>query len=443
MTIRLQDRLLSNVLDFRAAQASDPLAGFRQSIEIDLDAVAPSNLRARPRRTRIWELGSSLHCSIIGTCLSTAELRHVLVQLKVSGMQTANEHDLHSFGVGLASKRELGAKLLQKALDRRHERASKAFAAAKDTETVRSWWKDALNKGDIPGAYWAVLTHPQTDDALLKLAFGDVHMLSHLVGAANRADIRRLRELEAENAGLTDELRRARQQIRDGFASRDQIIRQLNELLAKHDRPLPAQTPAPTGDRNEVAAMEEVIRDLSKKLARDGARRENAEARVAALTAVLHDKEHRLQLLSNESEALRRELDLVERHLKTGVQSTATAIDSIDLAGTTVLYVGGRANQIPQLRALVESSGGQFLSHDGGLEQSLGQLPGFVSRADIVLFPADCVSHAAVAAIKRACRQTATPYSRLRSASLACLMAALPSLQHVPLGAAGARFRSS
>ncbi len=321
MTIRLHDRLLSNVLDFRASQASNPIAGFRPLIEIDLDALSASkNLPARPRRTRIWELGGSLHCSIIGTCLSTAELCHVLVQLKVNGMQAADEHDLHSFGVGLASKRELGAKLLQKALDRRHERAIKAFAAAKDTETLRSLWKDALNKGDIPGAYWAVLTHPETDDALIKLAFGDVHMLSHLVGTANRADIRRLRELEAENAAFTDELRRARQQIRDGFASRDQIIRQLNELLAKYDQPVQPQASASDGGRNDIAAMEEVIRDLSKKLARDGARRENAEARVTALTAALHDKEHRLQVLSNESEALRRELDMVERHFQTGVE---------------------------------------------------------------------------------------------------------------------------
>ncbi len=123
--------------------------------------------------------------------------------------------------------------------------------------------------------------------------------------------------------------------------------------------------------------------------------------------------------------------------------ASATPSDPVDLAGTAILYVGGRANQIPQLRALVESSGGQFLNHDGGLEQSLGQLPGLVSRADVVFFPADCVSHAAVAAIKRTCRQTATPYSPLRSASLASLMAALRSLQQVPLGAASARSRSS
>ncbi len=436
MTIRLHDRLLSNVLDFRAAQASNPLAGFRQSMDIDIAAVSSSkNFPARPRRTRIWELGSSLHCSIIGTCLSTAELRHLLVQLKVNGMQAANEHDLHSFGVGLASKRELGAKLLQKALDRRHERAIKAFAAANDTEALRSLWKDALNRGDIPGAYWAVLTHPQTDEALVKLAFGDVHMLSHLVGAANRADIRRLRELEAENAALTDELRRARQQIRDGFSSRDQIIRQLNELLAKHDRPVPPRSLIPSSDRDDVAAMEEVIRALSMKLAREATRRESAETRTAALSAGLRGKEQQLRELSKQTAALRRELDLIEQHFS---HATDAPSDAIDLAGTAILYVGGRANQIPQLRTLVERSGGQFLNHDGGLEQNLAQLPGLVSRADIVFFPADCVSHAAVAAVKRTCRQTATPYVPLRSASLACLMAALPALQQIQRTAAEA-----
>jgi hypothetical protein len=132
MTIRLHYRLLSNVLDFRASQMPNPLVGLREPIEIDPDTrQASRHAPSRPRRTRIWELGGSLHCSIIGTCLSTAELRRVLVQLKVNGLQAADEHDLHSFGVGLAGKRELGAKLLQTALDRRHERAIKAFNAAR------------------------------------------------------------------------------------------------------------------------------------------------------------------------------------------------------------------------------------------------------------------------------------------------------------------------
>jgi hypothetical protein len=36
------------------------------------------------RRRRIWELSNYLHCSVIGTCLTTAELRQILIRMAVS-----------------------------------------------------------------------------------------------------------------------------------------------------------------------------------------------------------------------------------------------------------------------------------------------------------------------------------------------------------------------
>lgn len=44
------------------------------------------------------------------------------------------------------------------------------------------------------------------------------------------------------------------------------------------------------------------------------------------------------------------------------------------------------------------------------------------------VFPIDCVSHHAVAVIKRHCGLTGKPYEPLRTASLACLLSALASL---------------
>ena len=58
-------------------------------------------------------------------------------------------------------------------------------------------------QGDIPGAYWAALTHPATTQDIVSRIFAGVHMLSHVVGTANRADIRRLRQLEADNVLLS------------------------------------------------------------------------------------------------------------------------------------------------------------------------------------------------------------------------------------------------
>ena len=102
----------------------------------------------------------------------------------------------------------------------------------------------------------------------------------------------------------------------------------------------------------------------------------------------------------------------------------------------TLLYVGGRANQIPAFRALIERAGGIFLHHDGGIEHGSSLLPGLVARADHVAFPVDCISHLAVATIKRLCRQAGKPYVPLRTASLACLLAAMVQLaQPTPVAA--------
>ena len=75
---------------------------------------APAAKLAAPsrRRTQISDLHQSLHCSIIGTCLSSAELRRLLIRLEVQGAETADDHDLHMLGVLLAGKSKAGAKHL-------------------------------------------------------------------------------------------------------------------------------------------------------------------------------------------------------------------------------------------------------------------------------------------------------------------------------------------
>src|SRR5580658_4583294 len=246
MALKLTQMLSSSGL--HAAPAAAPPLIFRDATPSP--AIAPADLDAASegatRRTRIWEFGVNLHCSIIGTCLTTAELRHVVEKVEPS-LGAASDHDLHMRGVMLAARRADGAKFLQKALDRRHRAAIARFGKAQDTRAVLALWGDALRQGDIPGAYWAALTHPTTTEDVIKRVFGDVHMLSHLVGAANRADIRRLRQLEEDNAALTAKLERQQRQLRDGFTARDDKIGLLNEALSR----ALAQAPAMAGHESD------------------------------------------------------------------------------------------------------------------------------------------------------------------------------------------------
>jgi hypothetical protein len=141
------------------AQKFDVLLGegltLRQLSERKISARAEESIGAPPGRRKIWDFATHLHCSIIGTCLSTTELRHILIKLGRQEAATASEHDLHASGVLVASQRNEGAKLLHKALDRRHRVSINRFDKAKTAEAVRAAWKEAVERGDIPGAYWA------------------------------------------------------------------------------------------------------------------------------------------------------------------------------------------------------------------------------------------------------------------------------------------------
>ena len=376
------------------------------------------------RRTRIWELHPSLHCSIIGTCLSSGELRRLLVRLKVEAAETADDHDLHVLGVLLAGRSDAGAKHLQKALDRRHQASVNQFSRAKDAAALSALWEDALGRGDIPGAYWALLTHPAATEAMVKQVFGKVHMLSHLVGAANRADIRRLHQLEEDNAKLTARLERQQTQLRDGFTSRDESIRRLNDVLARAVSQ--AALPSAFGTAEDTRTIKDALAALDKRLAHETSRRERLEQRFASVSHALNEAGRARTRAERELDTLRQELAALESGLGASLQTGDSApFDALDLQGATVLYVGGRANQAPQLKSLVESTNGHFLHHDGGIEHSSALLPGLISRADIAVFPVDCVSHDAVAAVKRICRQLGKRYIPLRTSSLACLLSGL------------------
>src|SRR5262245_58734626 len=148
------------------------------------------------KRSKIWDISPWLHCSVIGTCLTAGELRRLCIKFGDPEAATASDHELHVRAVKTAGQRDQSARILNKALDDKHESFIKRFAKVATTPELRVLWNQALERGEIPGAYWALLTHHASDRELVQDAFGEVHMLSHMVGSSNRSDIARLRQLE-------------------------------------------------------------------------------------------------------------------------------------------------------------------------------------------------------------------------------------------------------
>ena len=145
------------------------------------------------------------------------------------------------------------------------------------------------------------------------------------------------------------------------------------------------------------------------------------------------DAEHR-GAIEAENASLRAEADALQeqlRRLLSGLHQADEAAPPVDLGGARVLVVGARPAQIAHWRALVKRCAGELLHHDGGVDDNIAGLRGLVSRADFILFPADCVSHEAMWSVKRLASQLGKPYRPMRTSSLAAFTHALHEMAAV------------
>ncbi|RQR48298.1 DUF2325 domain-containing protein [Burkholderia sp. Bp9140] len=370
------------------------------------------------RRARLSELDSNLHCSIIGTCLTTHELRKLVPKFSDLDRQRATDLEIHHAAVELAIKGAAGGKALHKALDERYAGAIRAFDKAKDADALLALWRDALKSGDIPPAYWALMTHPCTTMGVRQAAFGDLHMLSHLVGAANRADIRRLVALEEENAALHAKIERQQARLHEMSMARDAALKERDACIARRNvQPMRAES----GLHDEVRELREALAARDERVALHTSRREAAEQRIAAEQASARAMRARLDDLMAMVRTLRAEASAIEQAVQasTGDPAAPVAASLSMLQRKRIVYVGGRPGSNRAIRRIVETAGGELTLHDGGIEDRKGLLAAALPGAHMVVFPVDCVDHDSVNLLKRMCERHQIAYYPLRTASVA------------------------
>jgi hypothetical protein len=263
------------------------------------------------------------------------------------------------------------------------------------------------------------MAHAHVAEALKVHAFGEVHMLSHFMGGCNRHNAKELWIAQRRLDQLADQLARSRRQSQETSAARDRRIGELEQELRKtrhelakahQDRVTRSPAAAPTGGAERRAAERSGRRLAAARARLDALEAENQ--RLQAVLGVLIDTPPRPATAAHPSP----------------LQADAEQC-GLQLDGSCILYVGGRCQLLPHLRARAESCNACLLHHDGGQEESLQSLGGLVDRADVVLCPIDCVSHQACLKVKALCRRRAKPFVPLRSSSATCFARALAGMQ--------------
>lgn len=380
-----------------------------------------SPMSVQVMRRRIDEIPGKWHCSIVGTCLPLAELRKIAVKARLDLPKTVDDYQIHGAVVHTCGSSRVLSRLLTKALDKRFPAQVARFARAETEAELAELWAAHVQAGDVPGAYWALMSHPADCTHLRQHAYGEVHMLSHLSGASQRVDMRRQADLERQLAERTAEVdaltaertrwRATEATLRHDLAGLDLHRRRSEELEQR------------LADLESGAAMTEARQALrDEKAAGDRLR-----LRVERLTEQLDRLRLEIAELTEQNARLvTRAADLELTLCETaGCPTPANDPGPLDLDRRRILYVGGMSRTVAHLKAIVDRHNGEFLHHDGGLEDGSERLDGALSQADAVLCPVTCISHDAVDRIKRSCRRSCKAFMPLPSHSVSTFVRAL------------------
>ena len=374
-------------------------------------AAAPNT-----RRRRIWDLPHTCHCPLVGVGLPLGVLRKV-VGKAAGGQVLADDYEIHVGAVSECSQRNRLSEAVQKELERRYATVVQRFRGARDTAALAALWQGAVDSGDVPGAFWAALSHPHCTPELQERMCRELHMIQHQAGAATRADLGRLQSLQQANATLEKEL--ARQQQRSAAWQAERHAEQAAH--ASQVMQLRAQL---VGRDSVAASLRQQLEELHATIP-GLATRERLARQLEAAEQRVHELRGEAATARAEAAALERQLAEARTVRHAAIPSpampaaaTAATGGAAVLAGTTaqrimlhgplaerVLCVGGRSGNVASYRAVIEDAGAEFLHHDGGLEDNVARLETSMAAADLVICQTACISHSAYWRVKDYCKR--------------------------------------
>lgn len=389
--------------------------------------VSPSS----SRRRRLWELDEIARCSVISVGLPMAALRR-LVDMGPGSVGVANDQASQCAAIAACRTHTPLAEHIHQALDVHHVVALQRAARQKTEQDLAAWWQTQTTGHDLPGALWALLTHPRCTPSLEDRTLGEVHMLQHRLGAATRADTQRLADLADENHVLGRQLARAQALAAQQAAEHARETDALQRLIVRLRAEALLRTTEAQGLRADLQRLRETTdsRPVRSALADENRRLQARLQAQQCRVARMHDELLQRRVPAQHSAAA----PAWPRELDRATPPPEAAPPAAQLPGPprtlrAVLCVGGHSASVPAYRQLIEDTGGRFLHHDGGAEDSAARLDATLAAADLVICQTGCISHDAYWRVKDHCKRTGKRCVHVETPSLHALAQALTPIE--------------
>jgi hypothetical protein len=267
-----------------------------------------------------------------------------------------------------------------------------------------------------------------------RAVFGDIHMSMHR-NSEERADLVRRTNMMQEKSRKAEE--RADEENKKRKSLQKEIEHQQREM-----EKLTMQLALSEKQRIVLGSKLAEAKDLKQSDVTHELQRENMKlkANIAAISAKATSSAEQVARLKFENEKLTADLlhqsqyvenlqkEIHEMIVQTGrISNCDESCPSFDLCKKRVLIVGGISKMEYLYRQMIEHNGGVFEYHDGYVKGGAGRLESSFRRADIVLCPVNCNSHAACTLVKQLGKKHKKPVQMLSGSGLNAILRGIQS----------------
>ncbi|KQC10381.1 MAG: hypothetical protein APR62_01890 [Smithella sp. SDB] len=393
---------------------------------MERDILRVSTSSSEKTALRFWEIDSMFRCPVIGMCLTESEQIAILRKAGVPS-KDKNSFEIHELLVASAgSENQLSFRIDHFLWKKFGEQASHIHSF--DENDMLEHWREFYRKGDYLAIFWGVVTRPQLSDKAKYEIFGTVHMSMHKTTEKYARDRQRLVFLESCLTGQDEKIRMlgtSRRQLQkdyDDLACRAASLQSaLDDELRKKISSARQPVVPPEEQRIQTDAENQRLRDA---LAEKTQRTDEFERLVAQLEKTVAQYAKALNSQKELQAKLRQETEYTIGILLNKTRCSENC-PSFNLCRKRILIVGGIARMESQYRRIIEEGGGVLEYHEGNIKGGTRQLENSLRRADIVLCPVNCNSHAACSIVKNMGKKHKKPVHMLPNFSLSAITQAL------------------